>query len=904
MIYPKTTTHTTMKRLLLSAMVLLTALASVSAQMPEGALKGKFSVSADKAVRFSQGNLQCLHDYPRVWFFAKKQTDFIGQVAVNDTMDLFGWSGKGVYLEPKYGADFNGLSQYYDGDFVDWGNNIINGAPAGTWHTLSSAEWYYLLCKRPNAATLFALATVDTVHGLIILPDDWTTPDGLTFTPSTEKGLQPSEQNYISKTEDGYTHNVYTADQWEALEQAGAVFLPAAGMRSSLTMYETNYCGYYWSSTKYVNIFEPNTNTDMAEAILFNPSHVYSQSPLNIAEGRSVRLVCDYVEIVESTYEPQPITVSTHKQVLFSGGNLRYIQPAKQWEFADLQTDIIGEANIVDIVTLGDTIDLFGWSTTNEGAPFGISASIEKLNYRGNFVDWSVNAIGTDSAGTWRTLTKDEWIHIFFYRDRAAELAGMGGILLNGDTVHGLIILPDNWDFTGMPTFKSLATNGMITEAGVWRDRALYNHYQDNVYTPALWNRMEAAGAVFLPAAGDRYMGVNEVNVQGNYWASTPLLIDNAGGINFSGSAWGSNVSAAGGGMRNNGHSVRLVKDILEVPESAYQPHAVSIGENRYAAFAPANLQYTQSTKTFAFAPVQHYILGKDNVSLSSSEEVLADVVDLFGWSSDADNVFYGAWGTSKSLYNNIYQGEFRDWGINVIGTDTANTWRTPTKDEWEYIFLHRPNAARLFGMGSVDTINGVIILPDVWHTPAGVTFTPNTADARYSLTLTADGLTYTQNGDNSPFDLNPYTLEQWHLMEAAGAVFLPAAGIRIGTDVSVTESQGLYHSATTVPATSEDSQTDSDTPQTDHTIISSYALEFLEGDEDPYSLAPQAQMEWHIGMAVRLIRYCEPDPKTGIANPAMDVVPTTEVRKLFRNGQVLILRNGRTYTLTGIELE
>ena len=84
-------------------------------------------------MRFSQGKLQCYYDYPRVWFFADKQTDFIGQLAVNDTIDLFDRSGKGVSSEPKYGADFNGATQYYDGDFVDWGNNIINGSPAGTW---------------------------------------------------------------------------------------------------------------------------------------------------------------------------------------------------------------------------------------------------------------------------------------------------------------------------------------------------------------------------------------------------------------------------------------------------------------------------------------------------------------------------------------------------------------------------------------------------------------------------------------------------------------------------------------------------------------------------------------------------------------------------------------------------
>lgn len=602
-----------MKKILLIALGLLTALTSAHAQVPQGALKGKFSVSADKAVRFSQGNLQCYLDYPRVWFFAEKQTDFIGQVAVNDTIDLFGWSGKGVFRDPIYGADFNGATQYYNGDFVDWGNNVIGDAPAGTWHTPSSEEWYYLLCKRPNAATLFALATVDTVHGLIILPDDWTTPDGLTFTPSTEKGLQPSEQNYISKTEDGYTHNIYTTEQWQALEQAGAVF---------------------------------------------------------------------------------------------------------------------------------------------------------------------------------------------------------------------------------------------------------------------------------LPAAGDRYMSVSSVNVYGNYWASTPIYTaDNAGGINFCGSAWGSNVSAAGGGARSYGHSVRLVKDISEAPVSAYQPRAVSVGENQYAAFAPANLQYTQSTGTFSFAPAQHYILGEDNTSLSSSEEVLADVVDLFGWSSDAKNIFYGAWGMSASVYNNNYEGEFRDWGANVIGTDTANTWRTPSKDEWEYIFLHRPNAARLFGMGMVDSVSGIIILPDVWHTPAGVTFTPNTQSTEYHLTLTEDGLTYSQNGDNSPFELNPYTLEQWHLMEAAGAVFLPAAGGRTGTEVDVTESLGLYHSATAVPAGND-------------AISQSYALEFQEGDEDPYSLAPQTQSELYTGMAVRLIRYCEPDPGTGVAHPAAG--DGVRVEKILRDGQVLVRRGEETYDLLG----
>ena len=108
---------------------------------------------------------------------------------------------------------------------------------------------------------------------------------------------------------------------------------------------------------------------------------------------------------------------------------------------------------------------------------------------------------------------------------------------------------------------------------------------------------------------------------------------------------------------------------------------------------------------------------------------------------------------------------------------------------------------------------------------------------------------------------------------------------------LSSAESVGLYHSATTIPATSEDSQTD-------NTISQTYTMAFQEGDESSYSLAPQAQFDLHIGMAVRLIRPCDPDAETGITVAATDILPTSAVRKVLRNGQVLIERDGKTYTL------
>ena len=48
---------------------------------------------------------------------------------------------------------------------------------------------------------------------MIILPDNWILPDGLSFTP---KGSS-------------YTSNVYDAAQWTLIEASGAVFIPASG---------------------------------------------------------------------------------------------------------------------------------------------------------------------------------------------------------------------------------------------------------------------------------------------------------------------------------------------------------------------------------------------------------------------------------------------------------------------------------------------------------------------------------------------------------------------------------------------------------------------------------------------------------------------------------------------------
>lgn len=70
---------------------------------------------------------------------------------------------------------------------------------------------------------------------------------------------------------------------------------------------------------------------------------------------------------------------------------------------------------------------------------------------------------------------------------------------------------------------------------------------------------MEAAGAVFLPAAGYRYStSVYLVGDDGFYVSSTPSDYYNAYFMHFI----GNNVYPAKDGNRYNGKSVRLVRDV------------------------------------------------------------------------------------------------------------------------------------------------------------------------------------------------------------------------------------------------------------------------------------------------------------------------------------------------------
>ena len=244
----------------------------------------------------------------------------------------------------------------------------------------------------------------------------------------------------------------------------------------------------------------------------------------------------------------------------------------------------------------------------------------------------------------------------------------------------------------------------------------------------------------------------------------------------------------------SDGNVIKVDSISMVAPEDSEQPDpsagigVFSVSADKQVSFSKGNLQYTQSTDTWSFASTQWEVIGTDNViggSVSSDPtygdakhgNALADKIDLFGWSTSATT-----FGVSTST-DDYYNGSFVDWGTNKIGNDAPNTWRTLTYYEWDYVVFDRPNASSLRGVAQVNGVNGLILLPDNWTCPAGVTF---------------------KSGFHSNYGVDYYaayqtfTADQWSKLESAGAVFLPAAGYhRYGSIMYYVQKYGTYWSAT-----------------------------------------------------------------------------------------------------------
>ena len=250
---------------------------------------GVFSVAANKQVRFSPGNLQyyCSSSSPQ-WRFAQHQYDSAAfQVAAyaensGQWIDLFGFSTSGQTTAPYQTASSS--PTYWPGEneisstAYDWGwrNAIANGGNVtGRWRVLTSSEWDYLIDSRAGKAGLATIKWGNAHLGIVLVPDDWTAPDGLTFN---------------SGVGSGWKTNNYTGATWKKMEVAGAIFLPINGYRQLTTRNDNTTSGYYWSGT----VSSHNGSETKAYLYRFNGSDIeYTGLAIDAARGASVRLVRD-----------------------------------------------------------------------------------------------------------------------------------------------------------------------------------------------------------------------------------------------------------------------------------------------------------------------------------------------------------------------------------------------------------------------------------------------------------------------------------------------------------------------------------------------------------------------------------------------------------------------------------
>ena len=267
---------------------------AVTINATEGALRGKFSISSTKQIQFSKGNLQ-YQASTDTWRFAENQWDTIGIANKNISesydgwIDLFGFSTGNKPTE---------RSQYYDNYETtfnhDWGANAISngGNEPNHWRTMSPDEWAYIFHDRANAKSRLGLGKVNGVNGFILLPDDWEKPISMEFASCAVKGFEtqwngnPKICMYYDESvyADHYPDNVYTSEEWQVMEQAGAVFFPAAGLRYNGTSIQyVNSRGHYWTTTA-------------GCVVEFQTSHMYSGDAFQLQFGASVRLVQPYDE--------------------------------------------------------------------------------------------------------------------------------------------------------------------------------------------------------------------------------------------------------------------------------------------------------------------------------------------------------------------------------------------------------------------------------------------------------------------------------------------------------------------------------------------------------------------------------------------------------------------------------
>ena len=220
-------------------------------EIVDGVIIAGFSVSATQQVYFTNGNLQ-YQPSTNNWRFAKRQYDWMGLSNSNITSTFTGW------IDNFISSDTTGCP-YMD-----------------NYRILSKDEWAYLFNRSSGGYCGYALACVNSVYGIIILPDIFIQPRGITL-------LQKAPVSGSNQTiNHHYTENIINANNWREYERAGAVFLPMTKTHSNADVIGIVS---YWCS---------NMTNILSCAIEESPYTQYMPRTVNTSGApNSIRLVKD-----------------------------------------------------------------------------------------------------------------------------------------------------------------------------------------------------------------------------------------------------------------------------------------------------------------------------------------------------------------------------------------------------------------------------------------------------------------------------------------------------------------------------------------------------------------------------------------------------------------------------------
>ena len=974
-----------MKKLLFILAALCCTMMSFA--VPEGAISGKFSVSADKKVYFSQGNLQ-YQWYYYVFQFAEHQWDVIGADNTNigdpvwqGFIDLYGWGTSGYddkvpHTNSTVSSDYGPATGDIAGTPYDWGSVAETMDLDTTWRTLTKAEWEYLLQTRPNAANLQGKHLLHGVGGLVLLPDNW------------DLDARP-----LSAMSD---------DTWAAWEALGAVFLPSTGYRTGTTVKNITTEANYWTSTRYesdattaYHLYVPSSGDlqighsklylGMAVRLVNDVKKCKVTINQNIAEGGSYRI--GYFDMETSAID---LINDLSKLDSIEEGTTLFLRPDEEYGYKVVGTELSTEPGVIDtrafnIFTVnGDmTVTIYfeelpkwkvtiaevtgghaevsytssGWVLTDEQLAEvvdGTSLTFKAIPDDGyHFVEWTPNsAYGfTPTLAEGRHIIKsDITVTPVFEKDgftvtfsaapspslapapdgtrRAPMVFGGGHVecvtvptsgdpvtINSGDevmagTVVRFTAVPDALGWT-LDYWSTGPATGNSKEVTIDNDYTIVAYFKESAMcTLTLQDDGNGVITVFNGTPGEEVYSAAPINVL----EGQEIILTAHPNVGYEFDHWDNYtdpyfdedldvwvVPAVTGNTTIKAYFREKATETLA--EGAigglFTVGVDGEGKPIRVQFSQGNLQYIAGDGkthkvadetlaesslarrgTWQFAEEQiDYIGSKNNNAADDYDEP----IDIFCFGASGFDSRYPWLKTISALEQDISATNY-DFGVfNAIsnGGNEPGLWRMLTKDEVDYMLYQRGNHSncvywgrQLHGIGTANGEAGLFLMPDGWVMPGelakeNVMFLPLEVE---------------------DYVTNRFKSEAWTILEQSGVVFIPAGGARFdlgGGIVIYAVGQALYNQLATYAYSGE--------------AYALGAMSAIPGEFDGGTTVGPFPTGTG-GCTVRLVRDIPSAPE-GIETPSLQG-RSGEATKLIRNGQLLIIRDGKTYNALGVEIK